>query len=134
MKALFDNNLAPRIARGIHEIVEMYGDEAVPLRDKFPENISDVDLISLLDAEGGWALISEDRRITRNRAEREALRQASIVGFFLMPAWRKSDSLQKAAGLLQAWPKMKTQFELVEPGSAFLLPINKGSKLKSLPL
>lgn len=134
MKALFDNNLAPRIARGIHQIVDMHGDEAVPLRDKFPQDISDVDLIAALDDEGGWALISEDRRITRNRAEREALRQASIVGFFLMPAWRKYDGLQKAAGLLYAWPKMKSQFDLVQPGSAFQLPINRGAKLKSLPL
>jgi hypothetical protein len=134
LKALFDNNIAPRIARAINVIVELYDDEAIALRDKFPTNISDIDLIQALDKEGGWVLVSEDRRITKNRAEREALRQASVVGFFLMPAWRKLDTRQKTAALLYAWPKMQKQFSLVQPGSAFQLPVNRNSKLKSMPL
>jgi hypothetical protein len=51
-----------------------------------------------------------------------------------MPAWRKLDTRQKTAALLYAWPKMQKQFSLVQPGSAFQLPVNRNSKLKSMPL
>ncbi|MFJ6321976.1 DUF5615 family PIN-like protein [Rhizobium sp. P44RR-XXIV] len=130
MKVLFDHNLSPRLARSLQALM---GDdhEIVALRDKFPPNIKDVDLIAELSKQGGWIFISGDRRITRNRAEKAAFQSSKLVGMFLSQGLYKSSVLKQAERLIALWPAIGTVAGNVSGGAMFELPM-KSSKLSPL--
>jgi hypothetical protein len=133
LKVLIDHNLSPHIAVAMNALVAPRGHEVRALRAKFPPNAEDVDWMRTLGREGGWAVISGDIRITRNAAERQAWREAALIGFFMAPGWRKLDPLHQTARLLMWWDRLVAQVALVEGGAIFQLPINPGSKLRQLP-
>ncbi|MFZ5616254.1 MAG: hypothetical protein ACOZAA_02885 [Pseudomonadota bacterium] len=134
MKAFFDNDISPNIARAICQVVLPYGHLATPLRDKFDPKTADLDWIRALEAEGGWVVISADRRITRNKAERAAWRSTSLIGFFLASGWKKLPIIEQTARLLLWWDKLDAQSKLVRGGSVFEIPIRPSSKIRPLPL
>lgn len=105
--------------------------EIVPLRDRFPANIKDVDLIAELSKQGGWIFISGDRRITRNRAEKGAFQNSKIVGMFLSSGRYKAPVLKQAERLIALWPVIETVAGNVSGGAMFELPM-KSSKLSPL--
>ncbi len=112
MHALFD---------GEHHIIA--------LRDMFHANASDVEWITALDQQGGWAALTRDLHIRTRPHERAALDRARIVFFFLAGAWESFGVEATAARLIRLVPKMAAQTELAE-GGRFELPINAGSKLR----
>ena len=62
MKLLVDNNLPPALGRGLGA---MFADdhEVIHIKDKFGTgSLSDEDWIERLAAEGGWSVLSGDRR------------------------------------------------------------------------
>jgi hypothetical protein len=128
LKLLLDHNLSPKLAR---TLAALYAPEhdIVALRDKFSPNVADVDWITVLDREGGWAVLTQDLRIRTRPHERAAMDRARIVFFFLAGAWRKFTVEDTAARLIRLIPKMAAQTELAERGR-FELPINAGSKLR----
>ena len=128
MKLLLDHNLSPKIAR---TLAALYAPEheIVALREKFSANVTDVDWITGLDREGGWAVLTQDLRIRTRPHERAAMDRARIVFFFLAGAWRKFTVEETAARLIRLISKMAAQTELAERGR-FELPINAGSKLR----
>jgi hypothetical protein len=71
-----DNNLSPYLARGLNALLEPEGDEVVHLTDRFPRQIDDRSWINALGDEGGWVVISADRRIYRNRGSAGSVRSA----------------------------------------------------------
>lgn len=105
--------------------------EIVALKDKFPANIKDVDLIAELSREGGWIFISGDRRITRNRAEKVAFQSSKIIGMFLSSGLCKAPVLKQAERLIALWPTIELVSRNVSGGSMFELPI-KSTKLSPL--
>ncbi|TCA28416.1 hypothetical protein E0H70_21095 [Rhizobium leguminosarum bv. viciae] len=130
MKVIFDHNLSPRLARSLQALM---GDdhEIVALRDRFPPNIKDVDLIAELSKQGDWIFISGDRRITRNRAEKIAFQGSKLVGMFLSSGLHKSTVLKQAERLISLWPVIETVAANVSGGAMFELPM-KSSKLSPL--
>ena len=129
---LFDHNLSPRIARAIHVLVEPE-DTVIALREKFSPDVTDLDWIGTLGHEGGWVVLSGDRRISRNRAEREAWRSSKLTGFFLSKGLQKAPVLRLTARLLLLWEIMRTQYALVEAGAIFELPV-RSNKLRQIRL
>lgn len=128
MRLLFDHNLSPRIARALAALFS--GDhEMVALRERFHPAASDIEWITALDRDEGWAVLTQDLRIRTRPHERLALDRARIVFFFMDGAWRKFDVAETAARLIRLVPKMSAQVELTERGR-FDLPINAGSKLR----
>lgn len=124
MKLLLD----PKLARALAALFEP--DYAiVALRDQFQPSVSDVEWITTLDREGGWAVLTQDLRIRTRPHERAAMDRARIVFFFLAGAWRKYTVMETAARLIRLIPKMAAQTDLAERGR-FELPINAGSKLR----
>lgn len=105
--------------------------EIVALRDKFPPNIKDVELIGELSKQGDWILISGDRRITRNRAEKSALQNSRIVGMFLSSGLYKSTVMKQAERLIALWPVIETVAANVSGGAMFELPM-KSAKLSPI--
>jgi len=131
LKLLVDHNVSYRIAEALHAIVSAEGHLVTALQSKFSPNVDDAVWISALGSEGGWAVLSGDKRITRNPAERAAWRRTELVGFFLEPGWARLPVREQAARLL-LWPKLEAQFALVRGGALFLLPVRHTSKLRQL--
>jgi hypothetical protein len=129
---ILDNNLSPLIAKAIAILVAPDGHLVSHVRYKFSPDTADIEWISALGAEGGWSVISADLRITRNAQERLAWRAARLKGFFLMPAWQKLTNLRRAALLLEWWPQLTKQAELIGPGAAFEVPLRPHAKLRQL--
>jgi hypothetical protein len=127
LKLLLDHNLSPRLAKAL--AVLFVDHEIVALRDKFPQDATDIDWIAALDREGGWAVLTKDLRIRQRPHERAALDRSRIVYFFLAGAWMKCTVEETAAHLIRLIPKMAAQTDLADRGR-FELPINAGSKLR----
>jgi hypothetical protein len=132
LKLLFDNNISPKVARAIHELIKDSGSSAIPLRDKFPPDITDIAWIMRLGEEGGWSIVSGDRAITRNRAERAAWLQTDLVGFFLEPALASLDPLAQSARLIMWLPVIERQIALISGPALFALPIRPTSRLRQI--
>lgn len=128
MKLLLDHNLSPRLAKALAALYAP-DHEIVALRGRFSPGVSDLEWITALDREGGWAVLTQDLRIRTRPHERAAMDRARIVFFFLAGAWRKFTVAETAARLIRLIPKMAAQTELAERGR-FELPINAGSKLR----
>jgi PIN like domain len=128
LKLLLDNHLSPRLA---HCLEALFIDDhhVVALRDKFAANTTDVEWITALDQEGGWAVITRDLHIRTRPHERAALDKSNIVFFFLASARRKIPVEDTAVRLIRWIPKIATQTALAASGR-FELPINPGSKLR----
>ncbi|MFN4167399.1 MAG: hypothetical protein ACK4HD_03770 [Pannonibacter phragmitetus] len=127
---LFDHNLSPRIPRALQALMGD-GIEIIALKEKFNPSIKDIDLITALNREGGWVLISGDRRITRNKTEKSAFQSSKIIGMFLSSGLYKSPVLKQAERLIALWPAIESIAANVAPGSMFELPL-KSLKPSSL--
>lgn len=77
MNFLIDNNLPPSIARALHELCSGEGHVVVSLRDRFPADTIDIHWITDLTAEGGWAVVSQDK-FSKGNAERQAFRECGL--------------------------------------------------------
>lgn len=132
MRVVLDNNLSPRIAAALNALVAP-PHEVIALRIRFSPDITDVEWIGRLGEEGGWAVISGDLRITRNRAERDAWRASKLVGFFLSSGLNKLPLMKKAARLITLWDTIESQYRLVQGGAIFELPL-RSQKLRQLAI
>jgi PIN like domain len=63
LKVFLDNNLSPYLALALSTLLEPEGDQVVHLRDRFAHDTEDRVWIEALSGEGGWLVISADRRI-----------------------------------------------------------------------
>lgn len=129
MKLLIDHNLSPRLSRCLHALFDD-AHTIVALREKFAPNAPDLEWISALGAEGGWAVLTKDLRIRTRPHERAALDRSRVVYFFLAGSWRRYTVEETAARLIRLIPKMAAQTDLADRGR-FELPINAGSKLRT---
>jgi hypothetical protein len=127
VKLLVDHNLSPAIARSLQHLFPTHTFAA--LGDRFPPDTPDIDWISELDRERGWATLTKDLRIQFRPHERLALDRSKIVFFFLAGAWRKYSVPETAARLIRLVPLMAKQVDIADRGR-FDLPINAGSKLR----
>jgi predicted nuclease of predicted toxin-antitoxin system len=128
LRLLCDNNLSPRIARCLRVLFEPQH-EIVALREKFSHAAPDLEWISALSNEGGWAVLTKDLRLRTRPHERVVLDQSRIVYFFLAGSWSKYSVEETAARLIRLVPKMAAQTDLADRGR-FELPIRSGSKLR----
>jgi hypothetical protein len=127
LKLLLDHNLSPALARSLQPLFPEH--QIVALRERFDPSVSDVDWISGLDDDGGWSVLTKDRRLNTRPHERLALDRSRIVFFFLEGAWLRYSVQETAARLIRLVPLNAAQSSIVERGR-FDLPINAGSKLR----
>jgi hypothetical protein len=121
LKVFIDNNLSPYPARALNTLLEPEGDPVMLLTNRFPPDTEDRVWIGAPAAEGGSVVISADRRIDRNRPEREAWGRSHRVVFFLGPQWRRLRYIEIAWRLLRWWPRIEEQTRLVAPPAALEL-------------
>lgn len=95
----------------------------------------DVEWISKLgESSADWIVITGDRRISKNLAERAAWSKAGLKGFVFAPAYQKTPVNQCASILLWRWPEMATFIGSAAAGSMFELPITRKAGFRSLPV
>lgn len=128
MKLLIDHNLSPALAHPLQPLFPAH--TIISLRDRFAVNVTDVEWMTALDADGGWAVLTRDLGIWRKPHEGLALDRSRIVFFFLSGnAWKGFTVPETAARLIRLMPKIITQTDIADRGR-FDLPINAGSKLR----
>jgi hypothetical protein len=118
LKFLIDNNLPPSLARALNELSKPEGHSVLALKDRFPPDTKDVDWILELKAEGGWAVISQDR-FSKGDAERRVFRECGLPIFCLTKQWSTDPYWSKAQNLVRWWPAIMSQAELIKGGAAF---------------
>lgn len=131
MKLFVDNCLSFRLAKAVNMVVGPEGHQVIALREKFPQGIPDTEWIAALGREGGWSVLSDDRKLKRIPAERAAWANANLTGFFIAPGWRKMRIVEQTGRLLLHWPNMVKFEEAVQAGAMVVLPVRTG-KLKAL--
>lgn len=107
MKFLLDNNLSPHFAAGLAGFAARDGDIVVHIRDRFPVDVADIEWMSALTAEGGWAVVTRDR-LTRNPAERAVLRRGGLTAFILARGWASLRYWDEAWRLTRWWETIRT--------------------------
>jgi len=130
VKLLVDNNLPPRLGRGSAKLFE---DEhrVEHIKDKFGTgSLTDEEWIKLIGAEGGWCVLSGDRRIASNKLQRGLFLANNLVGFFPKPAVMDLPFARQVSRLLYVWPSMESLATSTARG-CFAIGI-KGTKLDSL--
>lgn len=116
MKLFVDANLPPRLARGLGALFDGIH-EVIHIQDKFGvTNLTDEDWIRRLGQEGGWCVLSGDRRIATRKPSRQLFTANNLTGFFPQPALMESPLERKASRLLAIWPQMVNMSELVSKG------------------
>jgi hypothetical protein len=102
----------------------------------FNASTDDGDWIKRLgeDKPANWIVVTGDKRITRNKAERAAWVRARLRGFVLAPAVQKMPVHRQASLLLWRWPDMETFITAAAAGSMFELPIGRSGKFRPLPV
>ena len=139
MKVLFDNCTSPVFASTLDGFIRHEGHRAYHIMDVpgLPDGRNSTDLawISLLRRSSErWIFITGDGRVLKNPAERAALRSAGLHGFVLAPAYQKTPLHQTAAVLVWKWPELLQVTELLEAPTMNEIPVNRQTRLRSLPL
>lgn len=130
MKLLVDNNLPPRLGRGLGAFFDGMH-TVVHIRDKFGTGgLKDEEWIELLGKEGRWCILTADRNIAKKRPSRQIFAQAGLIGFFPAPAVAKWSTERQCARILNLWPKLVTISETLSSG--FYELNAKGDLLRSM--
>lgn len=127
---MVDENLPPALAKSLAALFVGRHD-VVHLRERFDPGVEDTQWIGELSAEGQWAIISGDRRMTRNRAEKQLFQHSNLIGFFFSRSLQKAKLTRKMERLMALWETIEAQAKLVRGGSMFEIGI-RSSKLKTL--
>lgn len=116
MKLLIDNNLPPRLGRGLGAL--FVGEHDVQhIKDKFGTgDLPDEEWIERLGREGDWAVLSGDRRIVKHRPSRDLFLRSNLIGFFPLPAVMKLALPAMTARVLTLWPVLETTTRTMERG------------------
>lgn|SRR5690625_3550976 len=131
VNVLFDHNMPPALARALDAIIKVDGHAAFALRDRFPTDIRDIDYFEELGRDGDWIVISKDTANARRPAERQAILNSGVLAFYLRASVQNQSIYHQAATILWHWDKILLQRQTTESG-LFLLPVNKGSRFRSL--
>ena len=112
------------MARALRELFKN-GHDFATLAEKFARDTPDVKWIGRLSREGQWAVISGDRRITKNRAEYHAFRNSNLIGLSLSPGLYKAPVVKQMERILALWPNIVTVCQTVQRGAMFELPLKR---------
>lgn len=136
MRVFFDNCTSPVLATTLHGFVQHHGHEATHIKDlPCGRHAPDVVWMAYLAETGAdWLVVTGDLRISRNKAERVAFRQAGLKGCILAPAFQGFPMHQQASFLLWRWPDVVLASKNFAAPFLFELPANRTAKLRQIPL
>src|SRR3546814_3383929 len=79
-------------------------------------SLPDAEWIERLGKEGGWSVLSGDRRIAKQKPSRELFLRAGLIGFFPLPAVMQLKLHGMTARILLAWPAITIMSETIAQG------------------
>jgi hypothetical protein len=127
VKFFLDNNLPPKLARAIDELVRGDGHRVVHLRDKFPRTIDDLSWLEELVAEGDWVVVTRDalnKVGSKGRPERQVFKEAGLTTFLFVKNWGQYRGWDLVWRFVRWWPEVMRTAEVIEAGKGYLVPIN----------
>ena len=126
MTFLIDNNLGPRLAHGMAE----FGEDVKHLGDILPGDSPDVQILQFV-GERGWILITRDKRVRFNPAEKQAILQFRVGTVFL--GGKGLTACRIIQQLVRSWPNVKRLSKSANRPFAFLVNA-AGTSVKPLSL
>ena len=123
MRFFFDNNLAPKLAKSLHVLVEP-DHSVVHLKDRFAANTPDETWMRALAAESDWVIISGDIRISKNPHEVAAWHEAGHTIFFLKAGWTNLPFWDQAQKFVKCFPEIIATAERAKSGTMFMVSVN----------
>jgi hypothetical protein len=133
VKAQIDENVPRSLARAVHAIAQLDDDEVVHVRDLVEAGTKDVELFELAAKAGIEAHVTQDHH-QRRAAEREAVARLGLTVFVLSKGWRQLNHYDRAARLLEWWPKMRQLVRLTSRGSIYSIPHLRASSGRIRPI
>lgn len=126
MKFFIDNNLSPKLARGM----QGFGEDVMHLKDEFQDDAKDIEWLPYI-GDNNIILVTKDDRIRYHPAELNALK-AHKVGAFILSG-KNLNGCQLIQQLVRNWPRMKEYAKKTDRPFAFKIP-PKGKKFVSIAL
>jgi hypothetical protein len=123
VRFFFDNNLAPKLARSLHVLVDPEH-QVIHLKERFAANTTDEIWMRALAAESGWCIVSGDVRIRRNPHEVAAWRLAGHTTFFLKAGWVNLGFWDQAQKFVKVFPQLLKTAERHPHGAIFMISVN----------
>ena len=123
MKFFFDNNLAPKLAKGLHEFVQP-DHEVFHLKEKFPGNVGDVEWMKKLAEETEWVIVTADVNIGKNPHEVRAWKEAGHTVFFLKSGWINLPFWIQASKFTKCFPEIIARAKGANRGDSFTVSVN----------
>jgi len=126
VKFFIDNNLPPALAHALRELSKPENHVVRHLKEQFAADTPDIEWVNSLSKEGGWIVVTHDN--LNKGLEREALRRAGLLVFFLDKSWKDHGFWDKAHNLVKWWPRIIEQAGGIEGGAAFQVKWNLTGK------
>lgn len=123
MRFFFDNNLSPKLARSLDELVRPEH-QVIHLKENFPADAADVVWMRALAKESDWVIVSGDLQIRKNPHEIKAWQEAGHTTFFLKKGWIDLTFWDQAWKFAKAFPELIATAQRARKGSAFFLTPN----------
>jgi len=133
VRAQLDENLPRSLATALNEIAAFEGHEIIHVRDLVPSGTPDVELFSAAKRDLVQIHVTQDHH-HRRALEREAIARLGLTVFVLAKGWNQFSPYDKAARLIEWWPKMMQLVELTSPGSIFSVPTRHAASGRIRPI
>jgi len=133
LKAQLDENLPPGLARALNSIAQTDEHEIIHVLDLVDRGTSDMELFEASKDAGVRVHITQDNH-NRRSIEREAIARSGLVVFVLAKGWSSLTLYDKAARLIEWWPRIMDQAELITPPAMFRVPVRKVNKGRFEPI
>lgn len=123
MKRFFDNNLSPRLARGLNALASPEH-QVVHLKERFAAHTSDEIWMRTLAGESDWVIISGDLQIRKNPHEIRAWQEAGHTTFLLKKGWIDLTFWDQGWKFAKVFPDLVATAERAKKGTAFFITPN----------
>ena len=124
MKAQIDENLSPALARALHCLAEADDHEIIHVTQLVPRGTPDIELFAAAEKAKVQIHITQDHHY-RRPIERGAIASAGLIVFVLDRGWASQPEFEKAARLIQWWPRIVEHAEAMSPPAVFRVPWRK---------
>jgi len=121
VRAQLDENLPPALAKALHCLAEQEGHMVLHVTQLVPRGTPDLELFVATAKAGVGIHITHDHH-HRRAIERDAIARQGLVVFVLSKGWASQSYYEKAARLIQWWPRLVEHTEAMKPPAIFRVP------------
>lgn len=136
MRVFFDNCTTPVLAETLNGYLHHRDESASHIRDlPCGRHAADLEWMVYLAGTGDdWLVITGDKRIQKNKAERAAFRQAGLKGLVLAAGYQTTPINQQASLLIWRWPDIDGLLKNLRPPFLFEIPMHRQAGFRQLPI